>query len=251
MFVFIRPPDWNQLSLSKKIQHYMIQLNRDHAYYVDKLSSKRIVKNILGNEIEVPRTIRILDSYLDVQESDINTNYMIKGAHASGWNLNFEEGKRYDINEVKLKLSSWNCPFNDNLEKQYKYIPPVFYVEEKITCRYEGHNGNAYAWCFFCIHNKVVHIQVIDKGRDYVNRYDLDWNLFDVMKNGMFHVDKPKELDRMIELAERLSKEFEFIRVDFYISNDDKIYFSEFTFSPCMGINMYGDKDFELGKIWV
>jgi hypothetical protein len=251
MFKFIRPPDWTQLPLSKKIQHYMIQLDKPHSYYVDKLSAKRIIKNILGDEIEVPKTIRILENYLDVRESDINTNYMIKASHGSSWNLIFEEGVHYDINQVKLTLSSWNCPFNGDIEKQYKYIAPVFYVEEKITCRYQGHNGKAYAWCLYCIHNKVYYINVIDKYRDYINRYDLNWNLLDVELNGLFHVDKPKEMNKMINLAERLSKPFEFVRVDFYIGSDDKIYFSEFTFSPCMGINIYGNFDYEMGKVWV
>jgi hypothetical protein len=251
MFNFIRPPHWEQLPLSKKIQHYMIQLDKYHSYYVDKINAKRIVKNILKHEIEIPKTIRILDNYSDVKESDINTNYMIKASHGSGWNLIFEEGKHYDINEVKLILSSWNCPFNSDIEKQYKYIAPVFYVEEKITCRYQGHNGKAYAWCFYCIHNKVTHINVIDKYIDCINRYNLNWELLDVELNGKFHVDKPKELNKMIELAERLSKPFEFVRVDFYIGIDNKIYFSEYTFSPCMGINIYGNLDYEMGKSWI
>ena len=124
-------------------------------------------------------------------------------------------------------------------------------MEEKITCRYQGHNGKAYAWCLYCIHNKVYYINVIDKYCDYINRYDLNWNLLDVELNGLFHVDKPKEMNKMINLAERLSKPFEFVRVDFYIGSDDKIYFSEFTFSPCMGINIYGNFDYEMGKVWV
>ena len=250
MFIFIRPPDWNELPLSKKIQHYMIQIGKYHSYYVDKLCAKKIVKNMLGDEIEIPKTIRVLENYLDVKQSDINSKYMIKASHGSSWNLNFEEGKHYDLNQVKLKLSTWNCPFNGDIEKQYKYIDPVFYVEEKIICRYKGNDGNAYAWCFFCVHNKVFHINVIDKHVDHINRYDLNWNLLDVELNGLFHVEKPKELNKMIELAERLSKPFEFVRVDFYIDIYDKIYFSEFTFSPCMGVNMYGKSDYEMGKLW-
>jgi hypothetical protein len=228
----------------------MIQIDKAHSYYVDKLCAKKIIKNVLGDEIEIPKTIRILKNYLDVKESDINTNYMIKATHGSSWNLNFNEGEHYDINRVKLILSSWNCPYNNDIEKQYKYILPSFYVEEKIICRYKGNSGNAYAWCLYCIHNKVYYINVIDKSADHINRYDLDWNLLDVELNGLFEVDKPKEINKMIELAEKLSKPFEFVRIDFYIGSNDKIYFSEFTFSPCMGVNIYGNFDYEMGKVW-
>ena len=250
MFVFIKPPDWNELSLSKKIEYYMVQLNKDHSYYVDKLIAKSIVKHVLGDEIEVPRTVRILENYLDVRESDINTNYIIKSAHASSWNLIIEEDKKYTIKEIQCKLSSWNCPFNANTEIQYQHLSPVFFIEEKITCRYQGNNGKAYTWCFYCANGKAFHINVIDKYTDKINRYDINFNLLDIKWNGLFEVNKPKELNKMIKMAEKLSEPFEFVRVDFYIGKDDKIYFSEFTFSPCMGVNIYDKYDMVLGKYW-
>ncbi len=250
MFIFVRPPDWDKLPLSKKIQHYMIQLDKDHAYYVDKLLAKQIVKDMGGDEIEIPKTIRILKDYTDITESDINANYMIKASHGSSWNINITPNTNLTVKSIINTLSSWNCRFNGNLEKQYDYISPRFYIEEKITCRYQGHNGNAYAWCFYCAHNKVFLINVIDKGADYINRYDLNWNLYKIDMNGSFNVEKPRELQKMIQLAEKLSKPFEFVRVDFYIGNDNKIYFSEFTFSPCMGLPIYGDYDYELAKYW-
>jgi len=46
---------------------------------------------------------------------------------------------------------------------------------------------------------------------------------------------KPINLEKMIELAEYLAKDHCFLRVDFYEING-KIYFSEFTFSPCAGL---------------
>jgi hypothetical protein len=126
-FIFRKPPDWNDLHFSKKIQHYQIQLDKPHSYYVDKLIAKKIVKDVCGDKIEVPKTIRILKDYEDVMLSDINPKYMIKASHGSSWNMNFENDIVYDINEVKLKLSSWNCLFGDNVEKQYSYLEyPVY-----------------------------------------------------------------------------------------------------------------------------
>ena len=41
--------------------------------------------------------------------------------------------------------------------------------------------------------------------------------------------EKPKNFDKMIELADKLSKPFPFVRVDFY-DVDGKVYFGELTF---------------------
>ena len=62
-------------------------------------------------------------------------------------------------------------------------------------------------------------------------------------------MSKPKNLNKMIEIAEKLSKNFPFVRVDFYNDNG-KIIFGEMTFTPacCCApyYNDYGNK--ELGK---
>ena len=46
----------------------------------------------------------------------------------------------------------------------------------------------------------------------------------------------------MIKVAETLSKEFPFVRVDLYEINN-KIYFGELTFSPAAGICDYYDEN--------
>ena len=48
----------------------------------------------------------------------------------------------------------------------------------------------------------------------------------------------------MIQLAECLSKGISFVRVDLY-SIDNKIYFSEFTFSPCGGMMRFDPEQWD------
>ena len=62
-------------------------------------------------------------------------------------------------------------------------------------------------------------------------------------------IKKPKNLAKVIELAEVLCRDFNFVRVDFYLS-DEKIYFSELTFTPAGGRQVIKpDKyDFILGE---
>lgn len=48
-------------------------------------------------------------------------------------------------------------------------------------------------------------------------------------------VEKPKVIDEIIEISERLGILFKFVRVDFYLI-DDKFYLGELTFTPCAGV---------------
>jgi hypothetical protein len=53
------------------------------------------------------------------------------------------------------------------------------------------------------------------------------------IKEGL-HVDKPNNLEEMLEVSRKLSKGFKFIRVDLYSVNN-KIYFGELTFYQLSG----------------
>ena len=57
----------------------------------------------------------------------------------------------------------------------------------------------------------------------------------------MLKSPKSKMIDQAFDLAEKLSKNFPFVRVDLYIIGE-KIYFGELTFTPAAGL----DSDFKL-----
>ena len=60
----------------------------------------------------------------------------------------------------------------------------------------------------------------------------------------------PSQLETMVLLAERLSKNIPFLRVDFYEVNN-KLYFGELTFFPDSGFGKWTDEsvDYELGQM--
>ena len=107
---------------------------------------------------------------------------------------------------------------------------------------------------FFCYNGKVKYI-VFDGDR-YIkhkrNFYDKDWNYIDIQTDcdqlGNI-IEKPKMLNEMKKTAEKLSKDFPYVRVDLYCINK-KIYFGEMTFYPWTGYVQYtpDEFDYELGK---
>ena len=81
----------------------------------------------------------------------------------------------------------------------------------------------------------------VDSGRfsEHIqNFYDNKWNKLDFTyvceKNDIIDI-KPEKYEEMITLAEKLSSQFPFVRVDFYYVNN-KIYFGELTFTPNNGM---------------
>ena len=56
--------------------------------------------------------------------------------------------------------------------------------------------------------------------------------------------NKPKKLKEMIEIAKKLSSEFDYVRVDLY-EVEGKIYFGEMTFYPLGGMTPYNPKNFD------
>ena len=56
-------------------------------------------------------------------------------------------------------------------------------------------------------------------------------------------VSKPDNLDEMIALAEKLSRGFAHVRVDFYRLDDGKLYFGEMTFSSASGFCHWSDEN--------
>lgn len=243
---FKKPIGWEKLPMFQKIQLYGETLGEEHSHYVDKLKAKAIVKRSCGDKIQVAKVIRVLENPQDVQQMDLNNLHIIKSAHASGWNINIDDNLTSET--VKKKLSSWNNKYNTNKERQYAFIEPKFFIEEKIADNVIGVTGDALVYMIRCIHSVPVSIGV--KYKKAQNSYDVDWNFIGKPKIP-FEIPKPKNLTDMLQLASHLSSEFEFVRVDFFIGVGDTLYFSEFTFTPAGGYQVYDiETEIRQGQLW-
>jgi len=72
-----------------------------------------------------------------------------------------------------------------------------------------------------------------------MNNYDRKWNLLPFTynyPNSEKVFKRPVNLEKMIELAEKLAEGFPHVRVDLYLLNDGTIKFGEMTFTPCNGV---------------
>jgi len=236
---------WVYMPLFQKIEYYKTVITEDYADYVDKIEAKAIVSRMTDNTVQCAKIIRILNDPNDITEADLNPNHMIKSSHGCGWNINITETTKIDT--VKKFLNIWNTHYIGNNEPHYKFIRPRFFIEEKIIDAALGQTANAIVYLIRCIRGKPFVIGVrTQKGQ---NTYDMDWKPIKPIEDPA--IEKPKQLNAMLDAAKQLSAPFEFVRVDFYIGQDDNLYFSEFTFTPSGGNPFYSRKDEHFfGKLW-
>ena len=58
------------------------------------------------------------------------------------------------------------------------------------------------------------------------------------------HVEKPNCLKELIEISEKIAKDFEIVRVDFYILNNGNIKFGEVTLASAGGYCKWFPKEY-------
>jgi hypothetical protein len=244
-----KPSIWPTMNLSQKVTWSLRHMNKHFGPYVDKIVAKQIVQEMCP-EIKTAPIIRILKSWNDVTEADLNPNWMIKGAHGCKFNVLIEP--KLLVEDVKLKLKRWNVKYKPQIECQYDFVEPRFFIEEKIDALPDGKDGKAMTVILRCFHGQPATISFGHGGRR--NHFDLNMNpMSEAHIPYPIPKPRPETIKKIIEYSKILSKPFEFVRVDFYVGRDpeETIWFSEFTFSPNAGSPTYTpDIDLEMGKLW-
>jgi hypothetical protein len=107
---------------------------------------------------------------------------------------------------------------------------------------------NVYKIFNFSNGEKIIQTIQNDKTlSETIDYFDSQWNLLELKQNfpnSKNPLRKPKELNKMLELASVLSDGFPFLRTDFYIINE-KIYFSEITFYSDSGFARFNPPEWD------
>jgi hypothetical protein len=198
----------------------------------------------VGPQYLIP-LIAVLDDAEQLDVARLPEPCIIKATHASGQNVIVRDKRLVDDRKLKAQLRRWmgRNEYYHSREPQYRDIEPRLVVERLIT----DPDGNVpMDFKFHCFHGRAEAIQVdIDRFTDHRrNFYDANWQLLPftwsfwkkgrpLWPNGRA-VARPKTLEEMIAVAQVLSKEFDYVRVDLY-NCQDKVYFGELTLHPGAG----------------
>jgi hypothetical protein len=189
----------------------------------------------------------------DIPFDKLPPSYVVKINHGSGWNIIVRDRDK-SPKEIVEQCREWlDAPYgNTKYEWGYQSIPRLVIVESFLSDP-DGRAPKDYK--FFIFHGRCAFIKVdVDRFEEHTQTlYDRDWNELPVrlkFPQGP-SIPKPAAYDRMLALAERLSAEFDFVRVDLYTLGD-RIYFGELTHYPGSGLEPFTPSayDFTLGTHW-
>ena len=221
--------------------------------YVEKCGYKEYLLDLYG----------IWEDTTSIDYDSLPNSFAIKCTHDSGSTIIIRD-KAKDLDKKYV-----NQLLNEHLQKPYGYGTcephylkiPRRIIAEKLLPQSNSKNTNINfsstidykIWCLegtsiiaFVCYNRTI-------GGDVT--YDLyqinPWRpkreyLSPTYQNQQFiDIPRPKNLEKMLEIAERLAQGFHQVRVDFY-NIDGQIYFGEMTFtSACGRMEFYSD-DFQL-----
>lgn len=237
-------------TLDEKIQwlkfntYFNNTLVRDCA---DKYRVREYIKSCGCPEI-INEAYGSYDSIDEIPWEELPQQFVIKWNFGCGQNLICFDKSQLDIEDAKRKLSEWEktkdtfyLPYS---EMQYRGIKPKLVCEKLIETE-DG--GLPVDYKFYCFSGRADCVLVCS-GRDKDGHgakyyfFDRDWNLLRYNKAGKeapsgFTLPKPKNIEKLFDYAEKISKPFPFVRADFYLEHG-KATFGELTFTPCGGFDV-------------
>lgn len=222
------PATFNEKTIWLKINQRYVNAH----IIADKVLVKDFVKQKIGEKYLIPN-ITVFDNASQIEIDKLPSSFVLKANHGSGWNVICAEKKKCDHIDIISKLNKWlNTNYYD-ISKEYQYRDIV----PKIICEtyLENSKENPLVdYKIFCFSGKPMFIQVDhDRFTNHTrNFYDVKWNLMpftNLYPLGKKQLSRPKGLDEALFIAEKLSSDFKFVRIDLYF-HKKMVYFGEITF---------------------
>ena len=239
----------NPQTFNEKLQ-WLKLYDRNPLYttMVDKYEAKKYVAGIIGEEHIIP-TLAVYDKVEDIDFDTLPNQFVLKCTHDSGGIFICHDKTKLVRQDAikKLRKGLKKNFYWYYREWPYKNVRPRI-IAEKYMEDESGWQLKDYK--IFCFNGEPQFIEV-DYDR-YVghklNVYDLNWQFIDFYmtspNDANVIIEKPKQLDLMLEKARRLSLGIPFVRVDFY-SICDNIYFGELTFHPGSGLIDFHPREYD------
>jgi hypothetical protein len=223
--------------------------------YADKIKVRDHVQQRVGGDCLIDVHL-VTDNPDEIRLAALPSRFVVKANHGSGWNLIVDGRVAISEADIQAQCRRWlSMRYGVNThEEWYSSIHPAIVVEEYLA---DAVHGLPLDYKFWVFHGVVEFVQV-DFGRfSHHTRtiYDRRWNRqpWNVRFPPGPDLARPKTLDRMIEIAEDLAVDPEFVRVDLYSPNDDTVRFGELTLSPGAGWIPFSpgkSADFWVGTFW-
>lgn len=228
------PKDFNEKIEWYKVYYRPKILNQ----LVDKYEVRSYVSEKIGDQY-LNDLIGAYDHAEEIPFDKLPERFVIKANHTNNCNLLVKDKSTLDKNKAINLCNKWlkkNQYYRKGQEWAYKDVKPKLIVEKFLE---EKGRDTLVDYKFYCFNGEPKFIDVhVDREKDHKQGcYDLDFTPLPFAKGKSYNsittqeIEKPRNLEEMIALSEKLSQSLPFVRVDFYSINGQTI-FGELTFYP-------------------
>jgi len=252
----------NPKTFNEKVQWLKLYDRKpEYTKMVDKYEVRKYIAETIGEEYLIP-LLGVWDNPDEIDFNSLPNQFVLKCTHNSGLGMYICKDKsKLDIEKVKsdLKKGLRQNYYLSGREWPYKNVKPRIIAEKFMKNSFESKTeGGLIDYKFYCFNGKPEYAYVSQNLDDYakakISYVTLDWEQAPFKRNDYKSFEelpqRPKNFNKMLELAKVLSNKIPFLRVDFY-EIDEKVYFGELTFFPGSGFTeLFPEQwDYKLGKM--
>ncbi|NLD19021.1 MAG: hypothetical protein GX663_02075 [Clostridiales bacterium] len=235
----------------------------------DKFDARRYIEEKIGPGY-LPELYGIYDDVDDIDFSIFPEKYVIKITQSCGYNIINNGELEMSQEKIMEQLRKWQQEINDLSECRKRYKEESYYYtgKAKIICEEYLEDSNSDIVtdsAFFCFNGEPKYYDIVYdsvKLGDGLKSEELFYrNIYDIDKQYIpMELGRPTDeklgnknfenFNKMIEISERLSKDFPFLRVDLY-NIEGRIVVGELTWIPMGGGGKITPEefDYEWGKL--
>ncbi|WP_216830275.1 ATP-grasp fold amidoligase family protein [Alkalihalobacterium elongatum] len=230
----------NPQTLSEKLLWIRINGNLERfANYTDKYAVRQFIKKRIGKQYLVP-LYGVYNHVDQINFRSLPRSFVLKATHGCGWNILVKDKFKLDWLNAKKQMNEWMNTnyFNKTGERHYKPLKGRAIIEKYL----QDPTGDLKDYKFHCFHGKPMVVRVMGDRfgtlKDQV--YDMEWKElpFESLERNPYSapLERPIRFTEMVDVAQKLSRDFAYVRVDLYHTNN-KVYFGELTFLPSGGVS--------------
>jgi teichuronopeptide biosynthesis TupA-like protein len=246
----IRPRTFNE----KVLHRILFDRSAWMPMVADKYRVRDYVRERVGPHI-LPELYWVTDDPGTIPFATLPDRFVVKPTHGSGWVEIVHDKSTLDTARLLQLCRSWlrRNYYEMTREWIYKDITPRILVEEFID---DGTGASPNDYKLLAFGGRVEFI-LVTMGRFETRAHlllDRHWTPVDVRiaySEAQRAVAPPPHLREMIEAAETLARGIDFVRVDFY-DTEQKLVFGELTATPGCAVDRFEPVSFDsyLGSLW-
>ncbi|WP_223701113.1 ATP-grasp fold amidoligase family protein [Sutcliffiella deserti] len=241
----------NPVRFTEKLQWYKLYYREPLMIQCsDKYGVREYISSKGYEDILVP-LFGVYEKAEDIDFDKLPDKFVLKTTNGSHTNILCEDKSKLDIDKTRKTLNQWINNWAGKVGREWAYhgIKPRIICEKYLD---KDKNDDLIDYKFFCFNGEPHFLYVIVERflEDGIKLgiYDTSFNELPYKRADIRGLKKeaikPKNFEKMVEIAKKLSEDFAHVRVDFY-NIDGQIYFGELTFYTAGGYQKYVSDEFD------